>query len=49
MARTQELFSIGDVAQRCGFENARTFNRAFLACCGKPPREYRALYKTAGK
>ena len=40
---------IGDVAQRCGFENARTFNRAFLACCGKPPREYRALYKTAGK
>ncbi len=39
---------IGDVAQRCGFENVRTFNRAFLACCGMPPREYRALYK-AGK
>lgn len=40
---------IGDVAQRCGFENARTFNRAFLACCGRPPREYRALHKASGQ
>ena len=35
-------YSVSQVAFLCGYENPRTFHRAFQAQCGCTPREYRA-------
>ena len=32
---------ITQICYECGFENQRTFNRAFLAACGTTPTRYR--------
>ncbi|MHB1483498.1 MAG: helix-turn-helix transcriptional regulator [Saccharofermentanales bacterium] len=36
--------SITAIAYECGFENTRTFDRAFLKNCSITPRRYRSLY-----
>lgn len=38
-------FSIGEVAERCGFSSIYHFSRAFSAAQGCPPSKYRALHQ----
>ena len=38
-------YSITQIAFMCGYENQRTFHRAFLDQCGMKPNEYRARQK----
>ena len=37
--------TITQIAFRCGYENQRTFHRAFLDQCGTNPNEYRSKLK----
>lgn len=36
--------TISQVAYLCGYNNPRTFHRAFLTQCGMPPNQYRAKF-----
>lgn len=44
----EESLSITDICYRCGYNNARTFNRAFAHECGIPPNEYRRSHELKG-
>lgn len=41
----QTEMAIGELAQRCGYANARSLDRDFLRLVGMQPREYRKLYQ----
>ena len=34
-------YSVSQIIDLCGYQNPRTFHRAFLAQCGVPPKQYR--------
>ena len=40
-----EDYSITDVAFRCGYQDLRTFERAFKKCTGHTPREFKKIAK----
>ena len=44
----EKSLTITDICYRCGYENARTFNRAFADECGMPPNEYRRYHDKHG-
>jgi len=41
-------YDILTISLMCGYENPRTFNRAFQALCSCPPREYRKKQRSGG-
>lgn len=40
-------WSVEEIAEACGFNNLRTFDRVFMEHCGMPPREFRKLNAVA--
>lgn len=44
----EKTLTITDICYRCGYDNARTFNRAFAQECGMPPNAYRRYHEKHG-
>lgn len=42
-------YSISEIAYMCGYENPRTFHRAFLSLLKTTPNKFRSAFKNAGK
>lgn len=42
-------YTISQIAEQCGYNNPRTFHRAFLSQCQIPPKQYRAKFISSEK